>query len=110
MSKSEYFRRQFGNSVGDSEQTYSFLDLIRKVWKTLENISTSLTDKIADKFAKKTEIATAFNDYIVQIGENSTSRLPKVHEFLISKNNSDLHLVISNKRRRSFKKQNESCK
>ena len=34
FSKSEYFRREFENCVGDSKQTYRLLDFVRGVRKT----------------------------------------------------------------------------
>ena len=34
LIKSEYFRRQFENCVGESKQTYTFLNLMREIRKT----------------------------------------------------------------------------
>ena len=81
-SKSEYFRSQFENCVCDSKQTYRFLDLIKAVRKNSEIIST-VKDKIGDRIVNKTETATVFNDYFVEIGENLLSRLLEVDEPLM---------------------------
>ena len=69
LNKFDFFRRQVENCVGDYKQTFRFLNLIRAVWKTLENIST-VKDESGDRIVNKTETATGFNDYFVEIGEN----------------------------------------
>ena len=77
--ESEYFRRELENCVRDSKQTYRFLDLISGVRKISEIIST-VKDKKGDRIVNKAEIATAFNDYFVEIAEKILSRLPEVDE------------------------------
>ena len=64
------------------KQTYRFLELIRGVRTTLENIST-VKDKSRDRNVNKTETATVFNDYFVEIGENLDPHLPEVDEPLM---------------------------
>ena len=71
LSKSENFTRHFENSVGDSEQTYSFLNLLRRVRKTSENIS-RVKEKSGGRSVNKVGIANAnaFNECFAEIRKN----------------------------------------
>ena len=82
LSKSENFRRQYEKCVGDSKRMHRFLDLIRRVQKTSQNIST-LKDKSGDRIVNTTDKAAAVNDYFVEIGYKLVFCLPEVEELLI---------------------------
>ena len=110
---SEDFKGHFEKYFGDSRQTYRFLNFITEVRTVSENNS-SAKDKSGDGNLSKAKIATAFNDYFVEIVENFNSRLlevdePSMCQVSYSQTIPYFASLYNLKRLRSFENHNEFC-